>query len=366
MTNVANQWQALPANRKDGVPLIIGLEGPPGGGKTVSSLLLAQGMQDVFGLDRPIVVIDTENRSNKYAGVKIGDARPFEFLRVDFQPPFRANRYLEAFQAQIPLKPSAIIIDTMSDEHEGEGGRIEWQAEELDTILTRQNSNKPNYDPRLDWAGRLARGQDAYRPSSEARKKMINTIARLKPCPVIMNFRAREKTAQIPTEKNGRVRVTPTNIGYQPIAPADIVHQVDIMALLPLRADGVPQWRSAKSTEEFVLKLPEQFRGMFHDGHAITPGIGAALARWQRGDDLPPPAASDEKITLREPETMARRSPSGDVLQDARVRAAAGYDVFNDWFTTIAPADQAKVRKIEPELQRLFDDYDARLLPGER
>jgi hypothetical protein len=53
------------------------------------------------------------------------------------------------------------------------------------------------------------------------------------------------------------------------------------------------------------------------------------------------------------------------VHRDARARAKDGYEVFNEWFTDLSPRDQAKVREIEPELQRAFDDYDARILSHE-
>src|SRR3954467_6613590 len=106
-------------------PLLIGLVGPPGGGKTVSALRLASGMRRVR--PGPVVLIDTAcQRSRKCA-------EDFDFMRVDFDPPFRSSDFVKCVRDQLKLKPAAIIIDTMSDEHAGEGGYLDWHDELVPT-----------------------------------------------------------------------------------------------------------------------------------------------------------------------------------------------------------------------------------------
>jgi hypothetical protein len=347
----SDPWQAKPAVRKN-VPLIVGIEGPPGGGKTVSALLIAQGMQEVRG--GPVIVLDTENRATKYAGVRVNGYKPFDFEIVNFDPPFRANRYLEAIRAQLPRNPAALIVDTMSDEHEGEGGRLEWHREELDNILRRQNI------PVDDWGARERNSQSAYRPSSEARVKLVNGIARINTCPIIMNFRAREKTRPVEQERRARggtkTVMVPTNIGFQPIAPAEIVHIVDIMCLLPARADGVPRWKSDKVHEDFIIKLPEQFRSLFEEGKSITPEVGKALAKWAAGEHV---EQQQPKVALREqPKREGFARPQRDILAEARAKAREGYDTFNEWWRELPDADADRVLSIEDELRAIFDEAE--------
>ena len=75
---------------RERVPLLIGLMGPPGAGKTYSGLLLAEGMKKVGGGDP--VVIDTEGgRSKKYADrVQIPPRRLRRAVSADRLPRGRA------------------------------------------------------------------------------------------------------------------------------------------------------------------------------------------------------------------------------------------------------------------------------------
>lgn len=345
MTN-RETWEPQRAVRRN-TALSIGLEGPPGGGKTASALLLAQGIQRVRG--GRIIVIDTENRSAKYAGISIAGSAPFDFDIVPFDPPFRASRYLEAIKATIARKPAAIIVDSMSDEHEGEGGRLEWKEEELDKILQRQRI------PVDDWAARERNSMSAWKPSSEARTRLANFINRgLGPTPLILCFRAREKTKPVEQEKNGRKIQVPTNIGYTPIAPADIVHQLDIMCLLPARADGLPMWRSDKLHQDFVLKLPEQFRGIFAEGQRITPAIGEALARWAKGEEVQNDRPSEDK-----PRQQSRRQSA---QQDKGTTAAKPKAGSPEWIEQLVKAAETKAG----ESDQAYQDWLSRLTETQR
>ena len=81
---------------RDHVPLLIGLSGPPGGGKTFSALLLAMGIKQHRGGD--VFVVDTEsNRALAYAprkGEKADGKTTFDFIHVPFSPPFPPDDFL--------------------------------------------------------------------------------------------------------------------------------------------------------------------------------------------------------------------------------------------------------------------------------
>lgn len=236
------------------VPLLIGLMGAPGSGKTFSALTLADGMR-VAGLGKPVLIDTERGRSRKYR-----DA--FDFRRIDLAPPFKPGRFLGAVQAALAEKPCAVIVDSLSDEHEGEGGVIDWHDAEVP-------SSRGN-----EWA--------AWKVPKDDRRRMIAGFLQVM-TPLILCFRAREKTKQIANERG---KVVPTNIGFQPIAPLEIVHALDLNIMLPPKSDGRPKWRTDKAHEDFVIKQPEQFKALFGTGQPLTKRIGAELAAWARGDHV--------------------------------------------------------------------------------
>jgi hypothetical protein len=245
-------YQAQPATRHE-EPLLLGMIGPPGGGKTLSALKLAKGIQSVRGGD--IIVLDTEGgRARKY-----NEIVPFNILEMP--PNARSDAFLEAINAQLPLKPAAIIVDSMSDEH---GAYLEWH----DEMVPKMGGN--------EWA--------AWSKPAAARKKLINGILKIK-VPLIFTFRAKEKTKQ-----DGRKVI---NIGWQPVAPLEIVHTLDLACLLPPRADGVPMWKSDKIGEDFVLKLPNYLAPFIEQGQPLSEAMGAAFARWAKGEAAAPVEAEN-------------------------------------------------------------------------
>lgn len=258
-------YQAQPATRSE-EPLLLGMIGPPGGGKTLSALKLARGIQSVRGGD--IIVLDTEGgRSRKY-----NDLIPFNI--VEMPPNARSDAFLEAIMAQLPAKPAAIVVDSMSDEHDA---YLAWH----DEMVPKMGGN--------EWA--------AWAKPAAARKKLITGILKIK-VPLIFTFRAREKTKQ-----DGK-RVI--NIGWQPVAPLEIVHTLDLACLLPPRADGVPVWRSEKIGEDFVLKLPNYLAPYIEAGKPLCEEMGAAFARWAAGGSAAPTTSPGGAADEPDSEELAR------------------------------------------------------------
>lgn len=250
-------FTAAPAVRAD-EPMLLGVIGPPGGGKTLSSLRLAKGMQSVR--PGPIVVIDTEGgRSRKYS-----DHIKFDIIETSGS--MRPSDYLDAIRSAVATNPAAIIVDSLSDEHEGTGGYLEWH----DEMIPKMGGN--------EWA--------AWAAPKASRKKLISGILKIK-TPLIFTFRAREKTTQ--DRVDGKTKIT--NIGWQPVAPLEIVHTLDLTCILPPRADGVPVWKSDKVGEDFIIKLPNYLAPYINEGEALCEEMGAAFARWAKGET---PNATDE------------------------------------------------------------------------
>jgi hypothetical protein len=287
--NAPARYQAVPATRSE-EPLLLGMIGPPGGGKTLSSLKVAKGIQSVRGGD--IIVIDTEGgRSRKY-----NDLIPFNIVELTNA---RSGDFLECIKAQLLAKPAAIIVDSMSDEHEA---YLEWH----DEMVPKMGNN--------EWA--------AWAKPKAARKQLISGILKIK-TPLIFTFRAREKTKQ--DVQNGKKVVT--NIGWQPVAPLEIVHTLDLTCILPPRADGVPVWKSDKIGEDFIIKLPNYLAPYIEAGKPLSEEMGAAFARWAQGSPVQhqrvAPAAPDQ--------TQPPVTPSG---------AADYIDRWNDIIQGATNADQ--------------------------
>jgi hypothetical protein len=300
--NAPARFEAKPAVRAE-EPLLLGMIGPPGGGKSLSALRIAKGIQSVRGGD--IVVLDTEGgRARKYS-----DQIPFNILEMPVGA--RSDDFLAAIVAQLPSNPAAIIVDSMSDEHES---YLEWH----DEMVPKMGNN--------EWA--------AWAKPKAARKKLISGILKIK-TPLIFTFRAREKTKQ--DVVNGKKVVT--NIGWQPVAPLEIVHTLDLTCILPPRADGVPVWKSDKIGEDFIIKLPRYLAPYIEAGKPLSEDMGAAFARWAKGTNSTGP--DKPRSTPAPSDNQGTTDGAGELLAqielDLRAAATRGMDALKEEWSSLAP-----------------------------
>lgn len=300
---------------RSSTPLLIGLSGPPGSGKTMSAVRLATGIRKDRGGD--IIFLDTDgDRGRQYcprAGEPPDFKTTFDMQHVTFMPPFSPLDFLAAIRQQLERNPACIIVDSTSDEHEGEGGVL-WLA---DAYLERQAGT--------DWAKRDRLKSASWIEPKAERLAFINGVNRLK-TPIIFCFRAREKTKPIKGE-DGKVK--PTNIGWTPIAPAELVGMMTLFCLLPVKSDGFPMWKGTTAYEDFSIKLPVQFRGFIRDGQQVDEEMGRAMSEWARG--APPTGAG-----------QTQRPPAIDLpalLRDAEQAADRGDDALTEYLRLL-PRDK--------------------------
>lgn len=269
------KWEPIPdpvASVRKGVePLGVGVIGPPGSGKTRSVLRLMEGVRRVR--TGPVVLIDTEGRSRKYSPKPGQKANPaagtYDFQRIDLSPPYRSDRCLEAIRMALKLKPCAIGFDTLSDEHDGEGGYLEWHDEILEIPR-----GQPGHVGGNEWA--------AWSKPAAARKRLTTALLHID-TPLFFTFRAAEKTAQQRNEK-GKTEII--KLGWMPIAPLLIVKSLDLTAILPYDSKGTPVWKMQDLPgEDFVRKWPEYLLNIISAGQ-LTEETGEALARWAMGEDV--------------------------------------------------------------------------------
>ncbi len=313
------EFQINKAIRKS-VPLLIGLAGPSGGGKTFTALRLATGIQKIFPGD--IIAIDTEsNRMLHYAD-------QFNFQHIPFSEPFGSIDYLEALKFVEKLKPSVVIVDSMSHEHEGLGGLLDLHEKELDRMAGN------------DYGKRQRMGMLAWQKPKLDRRKLINGLLQMN-SNFIFCFRAKE-SSRPGKDKNGKNVIE--NFGFMPIAGSEFVFEMTINCLLLPHANGIPVWSSDHKGESMMMKLPEQFKSLFpKPGIQLDESIGEKLALWAKGDMEKKPATTpavckeletlkkykksgltDKKITIRGKECMLVEKVDG------AIKYLGGIDNFNN------------------------------------
>jgi hypothetical protein len=271
---------------REHVPLLIGLTGPSGGGKTFSALRLATGIQQVSGGD--IYFVDTESRRALHY------ADRFRFKHIPFEAPFGSLDYLVALQHCVKQGAGVVIVDSMSHEHEGPGGMVDLQEQ----IVTRMAGD--------DYAKRERVKMLAWAEPKAKRRQLINGILQLN-CNFIFCFRAKNVSKPVKNPQTGKTEVQ--QMGYMPIAGEEFVFEQTLNALLLPGAEGVPTWFPEERGERTMVKLPEQFKGLAQRQKPLDETVGKHLALWARGDE-----AADEKIE----EPAYTLTPDNPTAQEGR------------------------------------------------
>ena len=295
---MSNSFEIRPAVREQ-VPVMVGLMGASGSGKTFSALRIATGIQRITGGE--ICVIDTESRRSLHY------ADDFRFMHMQFDAPFGPLRYLEAIKAAYAAGARTIVVDSMSHEHEGPGGVLEMHEQEVQRLGGQERHNFPA------WA----------KPKAE-RRQMINGILQVN-CNFVFCFRAKEKTK--PGNEGGRKVLIEQ--GYMPIAGEEFVFEMTMNCLLLPGSAGVPQWQSSYPGERAMMKLPRQFERVMADGRQLDEDIGQQLAEWARGR---PPMTPEESERLDQLE--ARGAEAAEMGEEAKAK----------WWASISKADQQALK----------------------
>jgi len=288
MNENTRKFDIKPAVRS-AVPLLIGLFGPSGGGKTFTALRLSTGIQQVF--PGPIVLIDTEN------GRGLHYADQFNYEYVKFDPPFGSMDYLQALQFAASKKPAVIIVDSMSHEHEGPGGLLDYHEQVLDRIAGN------------DYKKRERVKMLAWSEPKQARRRLLNGLLQI-PTNFIFCFRAKESSKPVKNPKTGKMEVE--NFGFEPICGDEFAFEMTVNCLLPPHANGVPVWESDRPGERMMMKLPEQFKGIFNQpGIQLDERIGHILASWAQGNtgNQPRSAKNHHDPNDREPQYNGEINP---------------------------------------------------------
>lgn len=199
------EFDIRPAVR-EGLKARIGLYGVAGGGKTLTALLLAEGLAP----GQPIVGVDSEaRRMLEYAGM-------FSFQHMDFRPPFTPDRYIAAMKAaqRAAGTEGVVIIDSASHE---------WlQARAMKDEAARTGS------------GRVKKGDDfaAWGLITPQHDAFMQEIM-LSPCHIIVTLRAKmgyEREEYQDSYGNKKTRIK--KLGLEPIQRAGFEFEFSVLGVI--------------------------------------------------------------------------------------------------------------------------------------
>lgn len=237
------------------VPLLIGVAGGTGSGKTLSALLLARGIAQ----GEPFAFIDTENGR----GLHYADRFP-EMQHGDLRAPFRPDAYVQAILAghahlvQVPKQKRVVVVDSFSHEWTGDGGCLDW----VDEIT----------------GGDQKKNGAAWATVKPAHRRMMTKLLSLD-AHVIVCLRAEYGKVDI-VRKEGKTEFVPKRTlrggslnDWYPESEKAFPYELTVSFLLTADAPGVP----------LPLKLEDQHRPFVPLDAPLTEETGRRLAAWAAG-----------------------------------------------------------------------------------
>lgn len=250
--------------------LRIGIAGPTGAGKSMSAQQLALG----FSIVDPASVwlVNTEGANGLLYAPKPGQkATPpttFDFTHLQFDPPHRTPDYLAAVQYAVAHGGRHIIIDGGHFEHEA---YLAYHEAEVTRLVGKNDT----YERREKMAM-----TGWIKPSAERHAALL--AFRLIEANIIWCFQGKEKIhmkKRAEMQDGGDKMV---ELGWQPIAGAEVVAELPIRFLLPPGCDGVPNLRPDLPGEKLFSRVPIELRqpGFLTAGRALDVELGKKLQQW--------------------------------------------------------------------------------------
>jgi hypothetical protein len=286
----------------------------------MSALAIARGLAGA----EPFAVIDTERGRALHYG---DDFQPWH--HAELHPPFRPDAYSEAITAADAANYPVIVIDSFSHEHAGEGGLIDWQAEEVDRMAGD------------DYKKREAVKLAAWIAPKSSHKRLVSHLLQLK-AHLIICLRAEQQIEIV--KEQGKTVIRPKRSltgldGWVPIAEKTLAFELTASLLLTPDAPGFPK----------PIKLPDRLRPFVPLDQPLDETVGLALAEWAAGgQEKVDTAALEERFVDVSVECGADRAKMVKVA-----RQHAGDDA---WFEEqIAKGERALKAKVEQGIETVAE-----------
>jgi hypothetical protein len=335
---------------RDDTSLILGVAGASGSGKTVTALLLAQGLA---GDDGDVAFIDTEGGRARHYFPTPSDKRTKEELRkeflfrvkyMDMKPPFTPRAIWGAIEEAIKIGAKVVVVDSTSDEWEGVGGLHDMHIAEMARL-----AKKP-YDSLQDWELHKFNFPAWGVPKAEHKTHLMKNLRQVR-AHVIFCFRAREVTKPIEVEDDkGRKRMTVQNIGWQPICEQNMLYDMTISFMVTPDAKGVPLMQGDK----FYGKLNDPYAQFFQPGRQVSFETGKRLRAWARGETSHPPATAKGQEVKGAGDSAEQPAPvhNAELLTEYHAKLSGEITLddlkiaHEDFKSRLGPDDMDTARKI--------------------
>lgn len=263
---------------REKIGLLFGIAGASGSGKTFSALTLAEGIK---GTNGKIAVIDTEaGRALHYAPMPGSKADPangtFEFMHLDFPPPFTPERYVEAIKAAEAAGATVIVIDSMSHEWDGEGGCSDMAEQAAIAAATDRNGVVQAW--KVD-----AMTAPSWKKPKQLHKRMMAKLIQCR-THLIFCLRAQEKIKfeKVKDERTGREKNEIRQMGFMPVCEKSFMFELSGSMTMHPETPGEPRY-------DMQRKLNHDLQDIFPSGQKITVDTGERLRAWaETGADRPP------------------------------------------------------------------------------
>lgn len=286
---------------RDHTNLLIGLAGASGTGKTFSALRLARGL---VGPDGKLALADTEGgRAKHYAD-------RFRFDHCDLVPPFTPERFREVALAAEDAGYDALVIDSASDEWEGEGGLQDMHDAAL--LRMARKSSMSELEP---WQFDKLNAPAWSEPKRLHKMKLMARL-RVMRMHLIFCMRAEDKIEFVRVrDDQGREKTKIQAAGWVPICEKRFMFDMTLSATFTPDNPGVPLIRNGKAV---YGKIPEHLLHAFPEGQQVSEDTGRQLAAWATGGSNSPamtPMPADS-ATSTGPQRIST-GPTTDVAGDA-------------------------------------------------
>lgn len=298
--------------------IILALAGASGSGKTKSALELATGLAGEGG---QIALIDSEGkRALHYAD-------EYRFHHHDWRPPFSPEALGKLLREADRREFAVVVVDSMSSEHEDEGGLCDMAAAEYEKQAGSKNSAAA-------WA----------KPKAAHKQHIVRWLRQAR-CHVIFCLRADEKVEFRREQRNGKEVTVVVPIGWQPVAEKRLLYDVTTSLLFTPDQPGIPK----------PIKLYDKHKPFFPPDRQVSREAGRALAEWAAGGGPPP---TDEQYPPTAPSAPLGEDERWALDKEAALIAEQGSEKFRDWWSGLTKGERDAIRGFLARYQGIATDAD--------